>query len=80
MSRATDAFEALSIAMQDTDPACQADDRFILDDTPPHTLASICRSCPVYDLCAAYGEFDRPPAGIWAGKRYRRNQKKETTS
>ncbi|MEA9997837.1 WhiB family transcriptional regulator [Cryobacterium sp. RTS3] len=76
MSRATDAFEALSIAMQDNSPACQDDDRFISDDVPAATLAPICRTCPVYDLCAAYGELDRPKAGTWAGKRYKTNTKK----
>ncbi|MEB0265901.1 WhiB family transcriptional regulator [Cryobacterium sp. 10I5] len=76
MTKATDAFERLQFAMFTTDPACKDDDRFISDDVPAATLAPICRTCPVYDLCAAYGELDRPKAGTWAGKRYKTNTKK----
>ena len=71
MSRATDAFTALQDAMTSTDPACSRDARFIDDDVPAHTLAPICRQCPLYALCSAYGELERPIGGTWAGKRYR---------
>ena len=77
MSKATEAFERLSLAMVTTDPACQDDDRFILDDQPAETLAYICRSCDVYAQCAEYAGLERPKAGIWAGKRYKRNKTKE---
>lgn len=73
MTRATDAFDRLTAAMQDTDPACQNDDRFILDGQPAESLSSICRACPLFDLCAIYGELARPTGGIWAGKRYKTN-------
>lgn len=78
MSRADAAFDRLSLAMLDTDPACQGDDRFILDDQPAHTLAYVCRKCPVYDLCAQYAELERPKAGIWAGKRYKSSKEQES--
>lgn len=62
--------------MVDTDPACQDNDRFILDDQPANTLAYICRACALFAPCATYGELERPKAGIWAGKRYRANKTK----
>lgn len=76
MSRAADAYARLSLAMLDTAPACQDDDRFVLDDQAPEELAPICRTCPLFDLCAQYAELERPKAGIWAGKKYRTNNKK----
>ena len=80
MSRADDAFDRLSLAMVTTDPACQDDDRFLLEDQPAHTLAYVCRACPVYDLCAQYAELERPKAGIWAGKRYKSSKTREATA
>ena len=77
MSRASDAYTRLQDAMTSTDPACQGDDRFTDDDQAIGELAPICRACKVYDLCATYAELDRPLAGIFAGKRYRRNNTKE---
>ena len=80
MNKADAAFERLSLAMVDTAPACQDDDRFILDDQPAHTLAYVCRACPVFDLCAEYAGLERPKAGIWAGVRYRTNKKQESAA
>ena len=74
MSRATDAYTRLQVAMTSTDPACQQDTRFTDDDQATGELAPICRACPLYDLCATYAELDRPLGGIWAGKRYRNNK------
>jgi hypothetical protein len=71
MSRATDAFALLATAMQDINPACQNDDRFISDDLPAATLSPICRACPLYAACAAYAGIERPKGGVWAGKRYK---------
>lgn len=65
--------------MQDHEPACQDDDRFILDDQPAHTLTYLCDVCPLVTLCHAYAEANRPAGGIWAGKRYgTRNPRQET--
>jgi hypothetical protein len=77
MSRATDAFDVLTLAMIDTDPACQDDDRFILDDQPAESLAYLCNACPLLEACAKYADLERPKAGIWAGKRYRTNQPRD---
>ena len=77
MSRASDAWAAMTTAMIDTDPACKNDDRFILDDQPAESLAYICRACPLFDLCLDYANLERPKAGIWAGKKYRQNNTKE---
>jgi len=70
MTRGTDAFSRLMTAMEDTDPACQDDDRFVLDDQPAHTLVQICRACPVFDLCKEYAAIAKPAGGVWAGRRY----------
>jgi len=71
MSRATQAWDELVTAMTTTDPACQNDDRFVLDDQPAQSLKPICDQCPLLSLCANYGALERPKGGIWAGKRYR---------
>lgn len=65
------AYGRLSAAMLDTPPACRNDFRFTLDD-PAHDneLAEICTGCPLYALCHAYAEIERPKGGLWAGKRY----------
>lgn len=75
------AYNALTIAMDGIAPACRNDARFIADDTKAEELASICRTCPLFDLCAIYGDLERPKAGVWAGKRYRTNnpRKKDET-
>ncbi|TFD25869.1 hypothetical protein [Cryobacterium lyxosi] len=75
MSRATDAYTRLQVAMTSSDPACQQDTRFTDDDQAIGELAPICRACPLYDGCATYAELDRPLGGVWAGKRYRINNK-----
>jgi hypothetical protein len=74
MSRASDAYAVLTEAMVDTDPACQNDSRFVADDQPADELAPICNACPLLELCATYGDLERPKAGIWAARRYRTNQ------
>ena len=56
--------------MLETDPACQNDGRFVLDDQPAHTLAYICRECPVFNLCSEFANLARPTGGIWAGRTY----------
>jgi len=71
VSRASEAWDALVTAMASTDPACQDDDRFVLDDQPVQALKAICDTCPLLTLCANYAALERPKGGIWAGKRYR---------
>jgi hypothetical protein len=70
MSKSSEAFDALKLAMIDTSAACLNDDRFIDDEQAPAELAPICEACPLYDLCSTYATLDRPKGGIWAGKRY----------
>jgi hypothetical protein len=71
MSRATDAFERLQLAMLATEPLCEGDDRFIEDEAPVSTLAFICEDCGLFELCREYAELERPKGGVWAGKTYR---------
>ena len=80
MNKSDAAFERLSLAMIDTSPACQDDDRFILDDQPANTLAYICRGCDVFAQCAEYAGLERPKSGIWAGKRYKSSKKQESAA
>ena len=70
MSKSSEAFDALKLAMMTTSAACLDDDRFIDDDQAPAELAPICEACPLYDLCSTYAAIERPKGGIWAGKRY----------
>lgn len=70
-------YRALAAALAEADaPPCTGDPRFILD---PHEInetelnhlwATTCRDCPLRDLCRAYGDAARPPAGVWAGRTY----------
>ena len=72
MSAATDAFARLNTAMQETNPACQNDGRFILDDQPAEAVTYLCKPCPLFTPCRVYATTARPTAGIWAGKQYTR--------
>ena len=73
MSRASDSYNALTLAMDEVAPVCRNDARFTADDQKAEELASICRTCPLFDPCATYGDLERPKAGVWAGRRYRTN-------
>lgn len=78
MSAPSTAMSALSAALLTTTPACQGDDRFIADDQDADELAHICAACPMYTICATYARTARPPAGIWAGRRYNKPLRKES--
>lgn len=77
MSKGDAEYRRLSEALANAEaPACTDDPRFILE---PHEIAqaelthisvTICRPCPLRDLCRAYAAAARPTAGIWAGKTY----------
>ena len=74
MSRASEAFEALSLAMTETGPACLGIDGYTADSIPEDDVQefkAICDSCPLFDLCRSYGDLERPKVGYWAGKTYR---------
>lgn len=74
MSRASEAYERLSIAMLATTPKCSRLDFFIDDELTPAEIEvckNICAACPLRALCSEYAEIARPKAGVWAGKRYR---------
>lgn len=47
MSGAQAQYRALADAFLTTEPGCQGDDRFILDDQPADSLAYICDRCPL---------------------------------
>jgi hypothetical protein len=68
MSRASEAYGELTLAMADTNPACQNDPRFIADDQSADELAPICDTCPLFALCATYGNLERPKARYLGGQ------------
>lgn len=78
MSRASIAYNALSLALTETVPACAGNDRFTVD-TPTaveiETMRPLCDSCPLFDLCRQYADLERPKVGYWAGKTYREYKK-----
>jgi len=83
VSRTSQAYTSLTLAMEHTPAACAQLDLFIADDLTPadaHALSTICAACPVMALCAAYAAIARPLAGFWAGHRsgYYRAQKNRT--
>ncbi|MFZ4894199.1 WhiB family transcriptional regulator [Plantibacter sp. Mn2098] len=67
--------------MRLTDPECQDDGRFILDDQPTESVAYICHRCPLMALCRDYAAAERPAGGIWAGRRWgtRSTTRQDTT-
>ena len=78
MSKSSEAFDALKLAMLTTTAACLNDPRFIDDDQAPAELKPICEACPLYDLCDTYAAIERPKGGIWAGRRFSQYKTKET--
>lgn len=79
MSRASEAYERLSIAMLATTPKCSRLDFFIDDELTPAEIEvckTICSDCSLRALCSEYAEIARPKAGVWAGKQYRTNKSK----
>lgn len=78
MSRGDEEYRTLSAALATIDaPECSGDPRFLLEaheiaaDELSHLSNTICRPCPLRDLCRAYGAIARPPAGIWGGRVYK---------
>lgn len=70
MTRATEAYNRLALAMADVDPACKHDDRFISDDVPARSVEPLCNACPLLELCRDYAQIEKPKGGIWAATRY----------
>ena len=82
MSAATDAYDRLSIAMDDTVPDCAGIDLFTADTLAPadvEVLAQICAGCPLLAVCDDYGRAARPPAGFWAGVQYTKPARRKTS-
>jgi hypothetical protein len=73
MSKADTAYRALLSAMEDLEPVCLGDDRFIDDDTRADQVKALCSDCPLNSSCAEYARTARPRGGIWAGKRWGRS-------
>jgi len=72
VSRTSEAYTALTLAMEHTPAACAQLDLFIADDlnaADTVALRATCDACPVLALCAAYAAIARPLAGYWAGHR-----------
>jgi len=81
MTRATDAYQALARATERTPPPCSGDDAFTRDDLTPEDVAgcaAICKTCPVFELCETYARTAKPPAGVWAGRRWGTTRKRDT--
>ena len=74
MSRASVAYSALAMAMENAQPKCKDNAKFTADELRQpdvDELALICSTCPLFDLCSTYASIERPKIGVWAGKRYR---------
>jgi hypothetical protein len=76
MTRASEAYNRLALAMTESDPACRDDDRYISDDVPAIDVAPLCNACPLLALCKEYAQIEKPKGGIWAGTRYGVKEKK----
>jgi len=78
VSRASIAYNALSLALTEIVPACAGDDLFTVDTPTPaeiEVMQPLCDSCPLLDLCRQYADLERPKVGYWAGKTYREYKK-----
>ena len=72
MSRAGDAYTALTAALDVTPAECLDIELFVQDDLSKFeadALAAICADCPVLNQCRSYAAIARPVAGFWAGRR-----------
>lgn len=67
---AVDAYTALHDAMRNITPDCHDDPRFISDTQEAEHLKYLCDACPLFDLCQKFARLEKPPGGIWAGKRW----------
>lgn len=80
MQRGDAEYQALADALREVTPPCTDDPRFLLEahEIAPaelsHLAMTICRSCPVRGLCAAYAASARPTAGVWAGRTFKPRQ------
>lgn len=62
--------DALLTALEHYRPPCRGDARFTDDDQRATDLAMICARCSIVVECGEYADAARPPAGIWAGRRW----------
>ena len=77
MSRASEAYDRLTTAMDGLKPGCVSDDRFTDDKTIAYDVSDICQSCPLFTLCREFAQIDKPKVGIWAGVKYGSSSKKD---
>lgn len=86
MTRSSDLYETLTHALEDTEPACRDDGRFILEraelapDEIEHLARTVCATCPVRKPCSDYAEVKNPLAGIWGGHMYPKRRKRTEKS
>lgn len=78
-----DEYRTLANALEDTKPHCANDDRFTADpenltDDDNKQMRTICRHCPLAELCRDYATTARPKAGMWAGKHWGTKTRKAT--
>lgn len=80
MQRGDAEYQALADALREITPPCTDDPRFLLEaheiarDELAYLRETVCRPCPVRELCAAYAGSARPTAGIWAGRTFKPRQ------
>lgn len=70
---AEEAWEALSLFLQNAEPLCNGQELFTTDgltDDQRASCALICARCPVADLCGAYAMAAKVDSGFWAGHSY----------
>lgn len=69
-STAKPAWDRLTEALQEIEPDCVDDPRYIadrLENGEKKLLASICSDCPLLDYCMDYALIGKPAAGWWPG-------------
>lgn len=67
--------ETLTRAGLESRPACEGDETFIAERgevtaADLQRMRTVCRKCPLFDLCADYARTAKPHAGFWAGIPY----------
>lgn len=73
-------YTVLQDALTEYTPPCHGDDRYTADEHDNSTLAELatgCDLCHISGLCRAYANTARPKGGVWAGKRYSNNPRKD---
>lgn len=74
------AWDRLTFALQEVEPDCLDDERYIADllqNGEKKILASICSACPLLTECMDYALVEKPKAGWWPGVQLKQLDRKE---